>query len=213
MTDTTPHLGLQEIIEGDAGAERLYNVSMRTLSALVQGSVLGELSTPPGSPNDGDRYIVTATATGAWASYEKSITMWDADANGWYFFTPVEGWRVWAADTDTWYMYNGTAWVADTVGKVATVTASTTQTQGQGALTARINIVLVCANANDTVTLPPAREGQRCTISNKGAQTVQVFPATGDQINSGAINGSTTVTAGSSLSLVAVNATNWYSFF
>ena len=52
----------------------------------------------------------------------------------------------------------------------AGITASVTQTQGQGALTTEFNQVSVCANANDTVTLPAAAAGRVCIIVHNGAQ-------------------------------------------
>jgi hypothetical protein len=73
------------------------------------------------------------------------------------------------------------------------LTASTTQTQGQGALTHQINQISVCAHDNDTVTLPTAVAGMMIAVINEGAHTLQIFPASGDQIGSGAANASTTL--------------------
>ncbi|KKK86735.1 hypothetical protein LCGC14_2760270, partial [marine sediment metagenome] len=53
----------------------------------------------------------------------------------------------------------------------AGLTASTTQSQGQGALTAQINEVDTCANDGDTVTLPTAVAGTAIEIINNGAET------------------------------------------
>jgi hypothetical protein len=91
----------------------------------------------------------------------------------------------------------------------AGITAGTTQTQGQGALTSDINEVSVCANANDVVTLPSAVAGYRVTVANNGAQVLQVFPASGDQFLGGAVDASTTVNAAAIKSWVAVTATLW----
>jgi len=91
------------------------------------------------------------------------------------------------------------------------ITASTTQTQGQGALVSDINIVSVCANANDTVTLPSAASGMTIYIRNNGAQTLQIFPASGDAINGGAADASVTLAAGASVTYRAADSTNWYS--
>jgi hypothetical protein len=90
----------------------------------------------------------------------------------------------------------------------ATITASTTQSQGQMALTTEINIVTVCANANDVVTLPAAAAGKRCIVANKGAETLQVFPASGDDLGAGA-DTSTTIAAAALKFWVAYDATNW----
>lgn len=91
---------------------------------------------------------------------------------------------------------------------VASITASTTQTQGQGALTGDINEISTCANANDTVTLPVALAGRSCLVINNGAQTLQVFPASGDDLGAG-VNTATTIVAGSRKWFVAFDSTNW----
>lgn len=91
---------------------------------------------------------------------------------------------------------------------VATITASTTRTQGQGALTGDINAISTCANANDTVTLPAALSGRSCLVINNGAQTLQVFPASADDLGAG-VNTSTTIVAGSRKWFVAFDSTNW----
>lgn len=90
----------------------------------------------------------------------------------------------------------------------AAITASTTQTQGQRPLTVDVNAVATVANANDVVTLPIALAGRSCLVINNGANTLQVFPASGDNLGSG-VNTSTTVTAGSRKLFVAFDSTNW----
>lgn len=89
-----------------------------------------------------------------------------------------------------------------------TITASTTQTQGQMALTADINEVSTVANANDVVTLPAALAGRHCLVINNGANTLQVFPASGDDLGAG-VNTSTTIVAGSRKWFVAFDTVNW----
>lgn len=93
----------------------------------------------------------------------------------------------------------------------ATITASTTQTQGNGALTTNINEVSVVANANDTVTLPTAAAWLCVKIINNGANTLQIFPASGDNLGAGA-DTATTLASGSNVNYCAYNATNWESF-
>jgi len=90
----------------------------------------------------------------------------------------------------------------------ASITASTTQSQGQQALTADVNEVSVCANGNDVVTLPTARAGMRVIIINNGAQTLQIFPASGDDLGAG-VNNSTTLAAASNVAFTAYDDTNW----
>ena len=91
----------------------------------------------------------------------------------------------------------------------AAVTASTTQTQAGGtALTKDINNVSVCANANDTVTLPTAAAGMSITIFNNGAQTLRIYPASGDNLGTG-VDTLTTLAAAANVTFTSFDATNW----
>ena len=90
----------------------------------------------------------------------------------------------------------------------AGLTASTTQTQGQSALTAEVNEVATVANANDVVTLPTAVAGLKIVIINNGANTLKIFPASGDNLGAG-VDTSTTLASGSNVVYQAYDATNW----
>lgn len=90
----------------------------------------------------------------------------------------------------------------------AGLTASTTQTQGQGALTAEFNEVSTVANTNDTVTLPTAVAGLRILVINNGANTLQVFPASGDDLGLG-VDTATTLGAAAKRTFEAFDATTW----
>jgi len=92
----------------------------------------------------------------------------------------------------------------------AGLTASTTQTQGQGPLTAEINEVATVANTNDTVTMPAAVAGLKIVIINNGANTLKIFPASGDNLGAGA-DTAVTLAAATNVTYAAYNATNWES--
>lgn len=98
------------------------------LPIVMAGSaVTSILSTPPGSPAEGDAYIIGASATGAWAGQENALTLYHGAA--WRFYAPAEGWRVWDRDTDALKVYDGAAWSnisAGGGGGVADRTYSTT---------------------------------------------------------------------------------------
>ncbi|OGM06194.1 hypothetical protein A2125_00930 [Candidatus Woesebacteria bacterium GWB1_43_5] len=93
----------------------------------------------------------------------------------------------------------------------ATITASTTQTQGNGPLTTNINEVSVVANANDTVTLPAAAAGLCVKIANNGANVLQIFPASGDDLGAG-VNTSDTLIATTNVEFCAYDNINWEIF-
>lgn len=75
------------------------------------------------------------------------------------------------------------------------ITAGTTQTQGGAtAMTADINRISVCANANDGVKLPAAVVGRIVDVINDGAQTLKVYPAGSDDLGAGASTATTQAT-------------------
>jgi len=113
---TTPLLALPEIAEAQAQKHVTHNDALLML-ALVHLSVKDrDLATPPGSPAAGDRYIVAATAPGAWAGWEGSVAFWDGTA--WARLVPVAGWRAWVADEGVLALHDGSDWL-DTVPVVA----------------------------------------------------------------------------------------------
>lgn len=101
-------------------------------------------------------------------------------------------------------------WATDPTVRTTTsdITASITQTQGNGALTSEVNEVGTVANPNDTVTLPLAAQGLECMVINNGANTLQIFPALGDDLGLG-VDIATTLALGSNVNFVAYDATNW----
>lgn len=90
----------------------------------------------------------------------------------------------------------------------AGLTASVTQSQGQGALTAQVNEISTVANDDDTVTLPAAVAGVSIEIINHGANTLQIFPASGDNLGTG-VDTAEQLEANESVKYVAYDGTNW----
>ena len=90
----------------------------------------------------------------------------------------------------------------------AGITASTTQTQGQGAITTDINQVSTVANTNDTVTLPVPKAGMIILIMNDGTHTLQIFPSTGTNAGAG-LNTAVTLATGKYARYIAISTTVW----
>mgnify|MGYP003135904815 CR=1 FL=1 len=94
------------------------------------------------------------------------------------------------------------------------ISAGGTQTQaGATALTTMVNRVTVSGTDGDGVKLPAAIAGLEILIINDdSAQTIKVWPATGDSIDGGSANAvdANTLAAGSSRRYIAIDATNWY---
>lgn len=67
------------------------------------------LATPPGSPTQGDRYIVAASPTGAWSGHANDIAV--RQGSTWKFITAQEGLSVWVANEPAKIIYfNGASW-------------------------------------------------------------------------------------------------------
>ena len=109
MSDATTHLLLPYILAAQAQKHVTHNEALRILDGLVQLSVLDRgLTAPPGSPADGDRYIVASGATGDWAGWDLNIALWTDGA--WLRLPPRTGWRAWVEDEAILLVWNGAAW-------------------------------------------------------------------------------------------------------
>ncbi len=102
----TARLNLDLIAANQAQKHVPANETFARLDTLVQMSVLDkDLTAPPGSPSEGDCYIVAAGATGAWAGNDKAIARHEDGA--WRFLTVPTGSLVWVQDEEAIYVYSG----------------------------------------------------------------------------------------------------------
>ena len=114
MSDATTHLLLPYILAAQAQKHVTHNEALRILDGLVQPSVLDrDLTAPPASPADGDRYIVASGATGAWAGWDLNVALWTDGV--WLRLPPRRGWRAWVEDEGLLLVWTGAAW--DVVGE------------------------------------------------------------------------------------------------
>lgn len=76
-----------------------------------QDAVLDILSAPPATPVSGDRYLISASATGAWVGHEDDIAEWTGSA--WVFTDPVNGMFLPVVSLPAnVYQWGGTQWIA-----------------------------------------------------------------------------------------------------
>ncbi len=109
--DATPHLGLPYIAAAQAQKHVTHNEALHVLDSIVQLAVLDrDLTAPPGSPAEGDRYIVGPSATGGWAGHDGEVAAY-VDA-AWSFYAPAAGWIAFVVDEATLYFWNGSAWAS-----------------------------------------------------------------------------------------------------
>jgi hypothetical protein len=107
-----PNIGLNyKWSLGESGWNLEMDENLVTIDALLLLSVKSATtSTPPGTPSNGDRYIVAATATGDWLSQEGKVAQWDNAASAWNFYTPQDGWFCRAQDSQQSYVFASSAW-------------------------------------------------------------------------------------------------------
>ena len=72
------------------------------------------------------------------------------------------------------------------------------------------NIELTTVGSGTGVRLPAAEAGMRVMVSNRGANTLNVFPATGASIDAASANVAATLSANTQVLYVAISTTKWY---
>ena len=87
-----------------------YRVPVLETFAWQASIITRSLSTPPVSPAPvkNDRYIVKATGSGDWATYDNEIAFYDGSV--WKFTAPTEGFICWVQDENLYYRYDGSIW-------------------------------------------------------------------------------------------------------
>lgn len=176
---------------------------------IAMGDVLSIGDTaPPGSPNDGDIYILGAAPSGDWSTFaEHDLAVFFTDQSehgGWVAVTPREGWRAWIQDDNYGVIFNGTSWVANSEG----LSGQSRVVSTTSALTSTDDVVNI-DTASITVTLPTLASMRRRKL-----WIVNTSAGSSDLDGNGAetIMGSATLTlaAGASAILFAPSTgTNW----
>ena len=103
---TLPGLGLTGFWPlGADGWKDAMDANLRLLSAAAQLSVISRTTALPGSPTDGNIYIVPDAAP----EFGGQIAIRDAGA--WVYVPPKNGMRVWIQDEENLRVYDGSLWV------------------------------------------------------------------------------------------------------
>lgn len=95
----------------ESGWSTGMDANLKLLDAVSQLSVKSRAQTmPPAIPTNGDRYIVAANPTGAWAGKSGQIAL--RIEAGWSFFAPKIGWTCFIEDEAVLCVYKPTGWSA-----------------------------------------------------------------------------------------------------
>ena len=119
-------------------AEVPLNADLQQLDALVMASVKDrDLTTPPVSPAEGDRYLVAASATDDWVGMDGYVA---AYYSGWQFYEPKQGWILWVDDEDLLLLHDGSSWTVPHVTGLRVATAAAPAASALGTVTRKIEV-------------------------------------------------------------------------
>lgn len=113
---TATNIGLQYAWTlGEDGWNTGMDSNLLKLDSLVQPNVIDStLTTPPGSPTTGDKYIVATGGTGSWNTLDAKVVIWSG--SDWVSCTAKEGWIVYDQTNNYYLKFDGSSWVEDPFG-------------------------------------------------------------------------------------------------
>lgn len=79
-------------------------------------TVIAILNTPPGSPTEGQRWLVGTSPTGAWVGSNNKLATWRSGA--WVYTSPHNGAKIYDLNTGAEYGYESSAWALTTEAPV-----------------------------------------------------------------------------------------------
>jgi hypothetical protein len=118
---TSPNIGLPFLAAQQLQPEITHNEAILLLQLMQVGVISSGSNTAPGSPTDGDSYIVGSSPTGAWGGRANTLAIY---YNGSWRFVPDrnssgtvialgtihEGLMVWNRALNAMMVWSGTAW-------------------------------------------------------------------------------------------------------
>lgn len=122
---TTPRVGAPEMATSQTGKEETHNEGLRYVEQGAGHFTFKDrdLATPPGSPADGDAYLVASSPTGAWTGHTGDIAFYMDTA--WAFIEPQEGMTAWLEDENTLLVFYGASWLSFAASKVNSQSGTT----------------------------------------------------------------------------------------
>jgi hypothetical protein len=107
--DQTARLKLGVLADSQEMTPPELNGALQLLDTLVDCYLLAQyVDTPPGSPSDGDAYLIGGAPTGGWTGYPYKIAY--CVDGGWRFAEPFNGLRAFVAATGAFIVYQDGAW-------------------------------------------------------------------------------------------------------
>lgn len=170
---TTPRLGFTEMASGEQSGYVTFNALAKILDAYTQGSIKSRSTVAePGSPSEGDCYLVPTSATGTnWSGHDGELAQYFDAA--WMFYTVGAWFDAYVEDEGISIMSTKQAYVTLSVAGSSNVVLTTDEAAAPlieftGALTGNI-----------TVTWPDAARVVAVFNNTSGAFTLTPIPASG----------------------------------
>ena len=108
---TTAHLALPYLAAAQAQKHVTHNEALRLIDAMMHLAVeASAATTPPSAPADGERYLLGASPSGAWAGKGGMLATFVDGA--WLFAAPSIGWLAYDKAADAVLVKKASGWVA-----------------------------------------------------------------------------------------------------
>lgn len=123
---TSNRLAITELAETQNNRHATVNEAIAKLEAGAGqfGAVSVGDNAPPGSPSEGDIYVVGTAGSGAWSGHNEQVAVYYNAA--WLFLPALDGMMAYAADEDAYYYFDGTDWTALNIGGGGTLPTKAT---------------------------------------------------------------------------------------
>jgi hypothetical protein len=129
---TTPDLGIPEIAQSQSQPEVTHNEALWRFQMILNGVIQRGVNSPPGSPTEGDVYVVGTTPTGTWVGKNNCLAGFFGGA---WIFVPGfndlgsqiaigvrnRGLTVYVRDENLLYIWDGADWASTGVGALISV--------------------------------------------------------------------------------------------
>ncbi len=111
-TTTTPNLKMPNLDHREVNGDVTHNESLQIMDMHGQSIVEAVQTAEPGSPSDGQAWIINGTPTGSnWGSDASANQVAQYYGGVWYYYTPQQGWRFYSKADDLIHIFTGIAWI------------------------------------------------------------------------------------------------------
>lgn len=209
QTGATPNLGITRLTPNRGGQTAKANDAITKLDMLAQFRVISiATGAAPGSPDEGDAYLLDDGATGFGAAGQHDIAFY---SNGWQVLEPQDGWRVRVLDEERDMIYVAVPgyWLEDaSEGSVLADIAG----DNSSSLMSKVVNHYASTTSDAEAQLPTVRAGMRRVVINDGANDIEIIPQPNGYIDALAMDAARSVPAGKRCLFIGLDDERWSSF-